>query len=133
MNTLRFRWIMLAVPLLGCGVELDEDEPCGGSSSAAEQDSCYANLAASADSALEHFFGLAMDHAAAPAELQAAQVAWEGYVDLHCHAVYENYAEATIGSSLFNMCRLELARARTMELWRAYLERSDIEPPEDLR
>ncbi len=105
MTTFRSRWIMLAMLLFGCGVDMGGGEPCVASSSAVERDACHAALAASADSALERYFALAMEQAAAPAELQAAQVAWEGYVDLHCHAIYENYAEAPMRSSLFTMCR----------------------------
>ena len=129
MTTFRSRWIMPAMLLFGCGVDLGGGDPCVASSSAVERDACHAALAASADSALERYFALAMEQAAAPAELQAAQVAWEGYVDLHCHAIYENYAEAPIRSSLFTMCRWELARARTAELWRGYLDKSEVDVP----
>jgi uncharacterized protein YecT (DUF1311 family) len=134
MSSTHLRSLVLALLLFGCGAGSagNSADPCADSSEP-EREACYVTLAASADEALERFFGLAMEHAAAPAELQAAQVAWEGYVDLHCHAIYENHVEARIRSSLFTMCRWELARARTVELWRAYLEPADIEQPEYLQ
>lgn len=118
----QLRTAILALLVAGCsaGRGTAHDDPCEDTHAAAERQSCYAGLAAGADSTLERTFALAMERTEATAELQAAQVAWEGYVNLHCHAIHENAATDET-SGVFARCRRDLALTRAGELRASYL------------
>lgn len=63
------------------------------------------------------------------AALNAAQSAWEKYVNSHCDAVYAHWREGTIRNQKYTACRLGLMRERTHELWFQYLKPVDKSPP----
>ena len=120
--------LALVLCLAACQAGQADRDPCA--SRASDREACFGELAATADGQMQEYFAMAMDQAAAPAELQAAQVAWEGYVNLHCHAIHEN-ADGDVAGS-FARCRWQLSHARTNELWRSYLQANgDVPEPVD--
>ncbi len=53
--------------------------------------------------------------------IDAEQSAWEAYRSKHCGNVYELWRDGTIRYEMSAICMLEVTRARTIDVWRAYL------------
>ena len=61
--------------------------------------------------------------------IDAEQSAWEAYRTRHCGNVYELWRDGTIRYEMSAICMLEVTRARTIDVWRAYLTYADSTPP----
>ena len=56
------------------------------------------------------------------AALDAAQTAWQRFVEVDCKAVYEHWIDGTISGPMAVGCELGHVDARNCELWWTYLE-----------
>lgn len=53
--------------------------------------------------------------------LNSSQATWETYRSQHCDAVYSRWRDGSIRGAMLLQCRIDLARLRTREIWRAFL------------
>jgi len=60
--------------------------------------------------------------------IDAEQSAWEVYRTQHCGNVYELWRDGTIRHEMSAICMLEVTRARTSDVWRAYLTHAGNTP-----
>lgn len=61
--------------------------------------------------------------------VDAEQIEWEGYRARHCSNVYELWRQGSIRYERSAICMLQVTKARTTDVWRAYLTFSDSTPP----
>jgi uncharacterized protein YecT (DUF1311 family) len=62
-------------------------------------------------------------------KLDATQAAWMRYRDAQCDDVYRYWGDGTHRYRAAAQCQLDLAHARTYDLWSAYLTYTDSTPP----
>lgn len=60
--------------------------------------------------------------------IDAEQSVWEAYRTRHCGNVYELWRDGTIRYEMSAICMLEVTRARTIDVWRAYLTHAGNTP-----
>lgn len=95
--------------------------------------SCAAIAAKHAGETLDLYYRMAKLKLAgddpAIAALNKSQLAWNDYLESHCHAVYELWASGSIQNRKYDNCTQRLSRQRTYEIWSAYLTYIDSTPP----
>ncbi|HEX9174104.1 MAG TPA: lysozyme inhibitor LprI family protein [Telluria sp.] len=62
-------------------------------------------------------------------KLDAAQAEWLRYRTAHCRDVYQYWIDGTYRDRASAQCVLDLTRARTRDIWSAYLTYVDSTPP----
>lgn len=90
----------------------------------AEVDKANKTLREYLDAAKER---IARDKITGP-NLDATQAEWSRYRTMHCGDVYQYWAEGTYRYRASAQCEIDLARARTHDIWAAYLTFVDSTP-----
>ena len=120
----------------------DEPAICAGSSTP-EVNACMAEYARRADRELARYLLAARKRIEDEAiddpnqetskttltAFDASQKAWELYRKAECDAIYDFWSEGTIRGAMYGGCMQSVTKARTEEIWGAWLSFEDNTPP----
>ncbi len=62
--------------------------------------------------------------------LGESQTVWRNFREKFCRSVYQEFAEGTVGNSIYARCMLQQTDRRTHDLWEWYLTYWDSTPPD---
>lgn len=121
--------LLLALPAFAFAA----DRPCADSANTVDDTRCMAAEVDKADQTMQAYLRAAKARLVrdkSPAlDLARAQSAWSGYRVAHCGDVYRYWSEGSYRYRASAQCQIDLARARTHDIWDAYLTFADSTPP----
>ena len=91
---------------------------------------CWDGLARKADSTLQRYLVEARRVAAHKALVDSTQRAWVRYRDIQCRAAGSEVEGGTLQPVTVVICFYDLTRARTHDIWAAYLSNGDGSLPD---
>jgi uncharacterized protein YecT (DUF1311 family) len=103
---------------------------CDSASTTFAMHTCWGQLARQADSTLQRYLAEAERLAVDRALLDSAQVAWRQYRDLSCRGAGGQFQGGTLEPVTIVICIYQATRARTRDLWEAYMSNADSNLPE---
>jgi len=104
--------------------------PCESASTTAALHECWDKLARNADSTLQQYLAEARRRTAHKQLVDSTQRAWVRYRDLQCRAAGTAFEGGTLEPVAAVICFHDLTRARTHDIWAAYLSNPDSPLPE---
>lgn len=122
--------LFLAMILLGLStLALAADDDCENPLTSMDISRCMGIAVDEADEELKKYLQASIDHYQDDDEtarlISASQEAWEEYRTQHCKTVFHIWSDGTSASEKMGECRLRLTKARTHEIWQAFLTSDD--------
>ena len=94
---------------------------------------CWDHKARQADTTLQRYLAEARRVSLHRALVDSTQRAWVRYRDLNCRAAAAEYERGSLEPVTAVICFYDLTRARTHDIWAAYLSNGDVQLPEPNR
>src|SRR6266566_488913 len=104
--------------------------PCDSASTTASMHECWDGLARQADSTLQRYLTEARRVSLHRALVDSTQRVWVRYRDLQCRAAGSEFDGGSLEPVAVVICYYDLTRARTDDIWAAYLSNPNNSLPE---
>lgn len=126
---------MILSALLALAIQQAEPPACRPDGNTQELNACAADDLSRETARMRRYFDAALararanDEAAREAWLTASQTAWEGYAEIRCQGVLDQWKGGSIRTLMYLGCKTEAARRRTHDIWTDHLTYADSTPP----